>query len=115
MERGLLADPGKDIQKRAVFWKTNPDFRFRIISEDLKTNFSKIPWKDFPAIHNPDHLGKVEKIPRWEFVEIFISYPKKFACPENLPVRKSFECHKILKLIFGKKIQKNSSFMPRNG
>ena len=77
MGRGLLADPGKNFQKRAVFWKTNPDFRFRIISEDLKTNFSKIPWKDFPAIHDPDHLGKVEKIPHWEFVEIFILYLKK--------------------------------------
>ena len=87
MGRGLLADPGKKFQKRAVFWKTNPDFRFRIISEDLKTNFSKIPWKDFPAIHDPDGLGQTtwarwKKFPAGNLWKFLFHILKKF--PEKL-------------------------------
>jgi len=110
MGRGLLADPGKNFQKRAVFWKTNPDFRFRIISEDLKTNFSKIPWKDFPAIHDPDGLGQTtwarwKKFPAGNLWKFLFHILKKFS-------RKTFELDKILKLTFGKNILKTPASCP---
>ena len=106
----FIGRPWKKIPKTGGLLENKSRLQISDHQRGPQDQFFKNPWKDFPAIHDPDGLGQTtwarwKKFPAGNLWKFLFHILKKFS-------RKTFEWDKILKLTFGKNILKTPASCP---